>query len=102
MNDMNFTLRELAQALRTLEQFQPSSKSDLNKWYEIAEGIKRKLIEPAGLAPQLPHFIWHYFSDADIRMKDLRYAKMQNAKVRLLIDALEKNEASSDSDLEME
>jgi hypothetical protein len=46
-----------------------------------------------------PHFLWHYFSDADIRMKEPDYAEIQNERVNNLIKYLNRGVSPSDDEI---
>ena len=67
---------ELIAALATLAAWRPDSKADLKLLQQeslaLALHVQHNL---KGL--DLPHEIWHFLSDADIRFKDAAYAKLQ-------------------------
>ena len=91
--------QKLAEALEELHAFRPNCQSDLDKWYVQARELKKCLVAKDGLAPDVPYFLWHYLSDADIRFKDKEYADIQNLKMRLLIQCLKRGELISDEDI---
>lgn len=76
---------EFGQRLRALADRPVASKADLDGWYAAAQQLQVGL--PPGL--NLPEIFWHYLSDADIRLRDHQYARMQDAQVRQLIADLE-------------
>ena len=100
MNDQDIQIRQLAEELTRLSEFVPTSKDELDKWYEQAKRLKDEhLLAPDGLSQYMPHFLWHYLSDADTRMKDEAYAKMQNGQLNLLLEPLKRGVLPSDEDL---
>ena len=77
-------IKQLGEALAALCEFVPSSKYELNQWYDQAQHLIDGPLKVIGV----PHFLWHYLSDADIRMKDDEYAEMQNDRVKTLLQHL--------------
>ncbi|HUD41089.1 MAG TPA: hypothetical protein VMR06_03735 [Dokdonella sp.] len=78
---------KLREALLDLMEREPGKKEDLPEWYEMAGNVKNLIsIECGDL--NVPHFLWHYLDDADIRLKDARYAGMQNAQIKEFIENL--------------
>ena len=61
------------------------SKHDLKQWYEQAQ-IVECYAEEAAI--ELPHLVWHYLSDADIRFKEPEYGQEQIEAVQLFIKLL--------------
>ena len=77
-------IKNLGEGLAALSAFVPSSEYELNQWYDQAQQLIDGPLKVIGV----PHFLWHYLSDADIRMKDEEYAEMQNGRVRILLQHL--------------
>lgn len=94
VSDHHIQIARLAKELAHLVDFVPATKDELNKWYDQA----RRLHE-SGLLLGAPHFLWHYLSDADIRMKDEVYAEMQNQRVNNLLAYLNSGKMPSDNDV---
>ena len=84
----------LADELALLLEFVPTSKEELKQWYDRAQSLQ----DDKGLLQDAPHFLWHYLSDADIRMKDESYAEIQNSRIKLLIEHLRSGVMPSDED----
>jgi hypothetical protein len=90
MND----IQRLAEELTRLANFVPATKEELNQWYAQAQ----RLID-SRLLTDAPHFVWHYLSDADIRMKDEVYAEMQNRRINLVLTHLNCGVMPTDKDV---
>jgi hypothetical protein len=58
-----------------------SGKTLVDRCTEVAEDLRR---EYAGEA-SVPHDVWHYLHDADIRIRDPNYAEAQLALLKSLI-----------------
>lgn len=99
MSDQSDAVRRLAQKLILLADFSPSGKEELADWYRMAREIEDDLVREGGLSPVMPHFLWHYLADADVRLKDSEYAELQNRCIRLLINQLESGRVPSDDDI---
>jgi hypothetical protein len=82
----------LAAELRRLSNLKTLNKEELNSWYAAANDLRKKIEDDKELQAVIPHFFWHYISDADIRLKDSRYEEMQSEKLLQMIHALEKGE----------
>ena len=69
----------LADQLQRLMALPLSTKTDVQRWYSEAEAVQSefKRFPPF----EFPHHIWHYFSDADIRQRDLEYRDSQHRKI---------------------
>lgn len=68
---------DLANELRRLSSMQLSNKVEMELWYKAANELKTKIESDPDWKEMIPHFFWHYISDADIRMKDPQYSEMQ-------------------------
>ncbi|MBA8682415.1 hypothetical protein [Stenotrophomonas tumulicola] len=53
-------------------------------WYDRAKKV-RSLMELDKGDLQVPHALWHYLDDADIRIKDQRYAEAQILQIKELL-----------------
>lgn len=63
-----------------LIETEPTSKGALLDWQRKA-GMVKLLMELDTGDLQVPHVLWHYLEDADVRMKDPRYAESQTLHV---------------------
>jgi len=76
---------EIQEAIRSeihnLIKMEPSSGSQLADWYKSTCSA-RSLMELDNGELQVPHILWHYLADADIRLKDRRYSDVQLAEVQ--------------------
>jgi hypothetical protein len=77
----------MAHALEALLRDEPADRTQLSSWYERAHSISEKIRSDAGLCKDVPEIVWHYLSDADIRLRDERYAKAQRVEVAAVIAA---------------
>jgi hypothetical protein len=68
----------------------------LRVWYEEARKLQQTLHQQYP-GVEVPHEIWHFFSDADIRAKgsEAAYRDRQEAIVREFIDSLRGSEHAS-------
>lgn len=94
MDEQIVTIKRLADELTRLIDFVPVTKDELRQWYDQAQ----RLYE-GSLLMGAPHFVWHYLSDADIRMKDEVYTKMQNQRIDTVIEFLNRGVMPSDEDV---
>ena len=98
-NNQDIQIKRLAEALTRLADFVPASKADLNQWYDQAQQIKDDHLKGGEDYLEVPHFLWHYLSDADIRMKSEVYAEMQNRQLNTLLEHLKRGVLPTDEDL---
>ena len=90
-------MERLAEALTNLLNFVLETNEDLERWYDKAQYI----LEDPDLLKGAPHFLWHYLADADIRMNDAAYEEMQNQRIHLVLEHLERGEMPTDEDTEL-
>jgi len=86
-------LRSFGNLLESLINIEIRNSSDLADWYAKAQVIKNMATSNADLSNVVPHFVWHYLSDADIRLKDEEYAKIQNKDILDTIKLLKNGQA---------
>lgn len=86
---MSYSHKELANDLRRLAVRVVRNPDDLKDWYAEAQVVQGKLMGDASVTMGMSDFVWHYLSDADIRLKDSRYAQDQNARLAEVIAELE-------------
>ena len=83
-------LRQVGRMLRELAESTPEDARALPAWYERARELEAVLRSDRGaLSDAIPHFVWHYLADADIRARDLEYRADQQAVILGIIVALE-------------
>jgi hypothetical protein len=76
--------------LRELAESTPEDAHALPAWYKHAREFEAVLRSDRGaLSDAIPHFVWHYLADADIRARDLAYRADQQATILEIIVALE-------------
>ncbi|GAA5214790.1 hypothetical protein ACFSJ3_05700 [Corallincola platygyrae] len=78
------SLTEIKTILALLLETEVKSKADLKDWYELAQSVEQ-LASASSI--ELPHLVWHYLSDADIRLKEPDYGKDQIEEVQSFIDS---------------
>lgn len=83
-------LVDLGRVLRALAEMPVTTGEQLVAWDQKAWALQERLKANPDLADAVPHHLWHYLSDADIRLKDPRYREMQQAEVKLIIEAFER------------
>jgi hypothetical protein len=85
----------LADELERLLTLPLEPKGALKSWYEEARNLQKAMrLHPE---VEIPHEIWHFFADADIRSKphEVEYRGMQERIVRELIAQLRGNQSAS-------
>jgi hypothetical protein len=87
---MDTSLHEVAQRLRRLAALSHAATGELETWYAAVKEFKDWLsAKPTRLVDQVPHFVWHYLDDADIRSKDEVYRRDQERKLAAVLARLE-------------
>jgi hypothetical protein len=79
--------RELARDLERLLELPAQTKSELSAWYEEALAVQER-IESSKELPSIPHSLWHFFSDADVRATSPEVRDQQCKQVRRHIAVL--------------
>jgi len=64
------------------------TKSELSAWYDEAHAVQKRIRASKELHG-VPHSLWHFFSDADIRAKEPIIRDQQFEQVRSHIAVLE-------------
>lgn len=77
--------RRIKQGVWELIESEPNSLSELMSWSERAVSVKELMASDVGDI-QIPHALWHYLDDADIRLKDDRYAVEQIKYIKTIMD----------------
>jgi hypothetical protein len=87
---MDTSLQEVAQRLRQLAALSPAGSGELKTWNAAAKEFKDWLsARPDRLVDQVPHFVWHYLDDADIRSRDEVYRRNQERELAAVLATLE-------------
>ena len=71
---------ELLAALRALAQRTPRTRDDLRQLQEDSLALALHIQRNMALH-NVPHSVWHFLHDADIRFKDAAYAEMQLSQI---------------------
>ena len=87
----------LGELLRELADSQPENQTSLAIWSARAREVEDFLKSIRGLSDAVPHFVWHFLSDADIRVRDLGYRRAQLAELEPILDALEAGRSPVDA-----
>ena len=90
-------LKALGKMLRELADAQPENRASLEIWEARAAEVESVVAADAALSDAIPHAVWHFLSDADIRMKDVEYRASQIAEVLPAIEAFERGLAPVDA-----
>jgi hypothetical protein len=94
MESENYSRAEIAQRLRKLSRLPLARPDDLDDWYAAATEFRAWLSSaPARVADGLPHSVWHYLQDADIRVRDAIYRDQQNLELAAVLESLECGDA---------
>ncbi|HEY8122617.1 MAG TPA: hypothetical protein VII78_14940 [Myxococcota bacterium] len=76
----------LISALEKLAAKKVTNRKELDAWRAAAEKLER------GLSPEqadsVPHFVWHYLGDADIRLRNATYRKDQERRLEKVLREL--------------
>jgi len=86
---MTYSRQQLAADLRELASNEPKNRAGLDRWYEDARRVQDRIASAPDVTTGVPDFIWHYLSDADVRLKDPRYAQVQQEMLTELLAMLE-------------
>jgi hypothetical protein len=90
---------EILKSLRGLIASPPKTHEDIPSWYLQAKGLVEFLRRDDETANLVPGFLWHWLSDAEIRLKHDWYAEQHAETMAKFIEALEKGVILQDRDL---
>lgn len=76
---------EIINGIRELLDSEPDTKEGMRMWSEGAEKVMR-LMEMDYGSLGVPHELWHYIHDVDIRVKDGEYKRIQVELIKEVID----------------
>ena len=76
--DESATVERLLARLEELSEMPLRDETDLRTWQDASSELQRWIssADPE-LADAVPHFVWHYLADADIRIRDDVYRREQ-------------------------
>ena len=80
--DDSKTIKDLGVLLLSLIASEPHNRKELREWVKRS---REALVFTSRLAASgigVPELIYHYLSDADIRLKDPRYAGLQMPRIK--------------------
>jgi hypothetical protein len=78
------TVEALGDALSSLIANEPHSRIDLTEWIKQSRKALALVAQLSKSGIAVPELIYHYLSDADIRLKSSDYAEVQVSRVRQL------------------
>lgn len=85
---MDAPLEEALRELRRLAEREPSSPEALAHWYEDVKALTLGVLAERDVADRLPHVVWHYLQDADVRLRDPRDGEQQRRAFVAALDEL--------------
>ncbi|WP_237077880.1 PA2169 family four-helix-bundle protein [Myxococcus xanthus] len=80
--------QELAQDLRRLMELPAQTKAEQSLWYDEAQKVQDRIKASEELLG-IPHSLWHFFSEADVRAKEPSIRDAQFKQVRAHVAVLE-------------
>ena len=72
-------MSKIKEILSELLEYEVTDRSDLAGWYALAEELYK---EHKNTKSELPELVWHYLSDADVRLKEPQYGAEQIQAVK--------------------
>jgi hypothetical protein len=85
MSGINVT--EFCRKLRELARRPVNTHDDLDEWRALARELEASI--SADLADRIPHFVWHYLTDADIRFREEGYRHDQEQELEAALKEVE-------------
>lgn len=89
-------LQQLGRHLRRLADLPLTNSAELDAWYDEANKLRNVIVANVELSNAIPHFVWHYLSDADIRLKEPEYARRQDEVLFEFAKILERGQRPMD------
>jgi hypothetical protein len=87
---------EVAGAVRALASRVPKSREELSALESDCVELARHIQNGTKLH-DVPHLVWHFLSDADVRFKDPEYARLQLSRIVEVLDAWTRESPSNNS-----
>ena len=78
------TERELIEILRGLAAEQPATPLEAAEHEKYCVSLSLFLAKSGRYSGKVPHSVWHFLSDADIRAKSPEYAQVQREQLLFL------------------
>jgi hypothetical protein len=76
----------LISALQTLAAKPVTNRKQLAEWRKEADRFEESLTPEQ--ADAVPHFVWHYLADADIRLRNAEYRADQERRLLVALEEL--------------
>lgn len=89
-------LQILGLKLQSLIERGPDDKAGLDEWYKDAMDVWRFIQRNEGLSNEMPAIVWHFLSDADIRLKDEEYRREQIGEISEIVRKLKHGQLPCD------
>jgi hypothetical protein len=86
MNEASSFNESLIASLEKLAAKKVTNRKELAAWKLAAEKLEQGLTPEQ--ADSVPHFVWHYLGDADIRLRNANYRKDQERRLERVIREL--------------
>jgi hypothetical protein len=84
-------MNEFLRRLRALARRPVRTPRELSNWQASADDLLAWIRTPPGdVADAVPHFVWHYLSDADHRLRDQKYRVEQEKELEAVLGAMPK------------
>ena len=77
--------QELIEVLRGLAEERPGTPLDAAEHANCCVSLSLFLAKSGSYSGEVPHLVWHFLSDADIRATSPEYAQVQREQLLLLI-----------------
>lgn len=84
------TIGDFAQRVRDLARQPVRTPEELARWQAAAAQL-RMAVTPV-VADQVPHLVWHYLDDADIRFRDDQYRQNQEQELEAALQGIANDE----------
>ena len=88
-------LPTLADELEALAESEPVDRAQLSLWHERAHALGDQIRANVDLCNKTPEIVWHYLSDADIRLKEVLYAQAQRESLAEWIATIRSSSAGA-------
>ena len=82
------SLGELVASLRLLAAREPHTNDDLRALERECMSLALNT-QRSSLCNRVPEIVWHFLSDADIRFRDVEYARVQTASLLAALAGME-------------
>jgi hypothetical protein len=93
LSSQPLTIATVINSVRALADRRVESLDGLEAWYREAAALKGTLESHPEISSLVPHFVWHYLDDADLRLKDSAYRASQEQQLLATLRTMEKGNA---------